>query len=136
MATTAYFVLFGQVIGVSFAFTISILVITRLISSHQRIPGLKGRGVLITGCDSGFGHHLAHCLDSEGFVVFAGCLLPEGDGAQSLKKESSSNLRILKLDVTSDEDVQQAKREVQANLPEKGEIVSKADWICSIIRLL
>lgn len=54
-------------------------------------------------------------------MVLAGCLSPEGAGAQSLAQQSSSNLKILKLDVTSDEDVQQAKKTVQENMPEKGE---------------
>lgn len=57
-------------------------------------------------------------------MVFAGCLSPDGAGAQSLKRQSSDNLKILKLDVTRDEDVQQAKRTVQENLPEKGESLS------------
>uniref|UniRef100_A0A3Q4HXF0 Zgc:113142 n=1 Tax=Neolamprologus brichardi TaxID=32507 RepID=A0A3Q4HXF0_NEOBR len=92
-----------------------------------------GHAVLITGCDSGFGHHLARCLDQKGFVVFAGCLSPGGAGAQSLVRQSSSNLKILKLDVTRDEDLQQAKKMVQENLPEKGlwAVVSNAgisDW--------
>lgn len=54
-------------------------------------------------------------------MVFAGCLSPDGAGSQTLAQRSSSNLKILKLDVTSDEDVQQAKKTVQENLPEKGE---------------
>lgn len=54
-------------------------------------------------------------------MVFAGCLFPQGAGAQSLARQSSSNLKILKLDVTSDEDVQKAKKIVQENLPGKGE---------------
>ncbi|XP_071774279.1 D-beta-hydroxybutyrate dehydrogenase, mitochondrial, partial [Centroberyx gerrardi] len=99
----------------------------------QKPQELRGSAVLITGCDSGFGLHLARCLDSRGFVVFAGCLCPEGEGAQSLKRESSKNLKILKLDVTSEEDVQKAKEVVQANLPEKGlwAVVNNAgisDW--------
>uniref|UniRef100_A0A3Q3EH33 Zgc:113142 n=1 Tax=Labrus bergylta TaxID=56723 RepID=A0A3Q3EH33_9LABR len=102
-----------------------------------RQPGIMqdgyGYAVLITGCDSGFGHQLARCLDQRGFVVFAGCLCPEGAGARSLQSLSSKNLRILKLDVTSDEDVKQAKRVVQENLPEKGlwAVVNNAgisDW--------
>uniref|UniRef100_A0A8C2X3N9 Zgc:113142 n=1 Tax=Cyclopterus lumpus TaxID=8103 RepID=A0A8C2X3N9_CYCLU len=92
-----------------------------------------GYAVLITGCDSGFGYELAQCLDHKGFVVFAGCLSPEGAGAQTLATESSSNLKILKLDVTSDEDVQRAKKIVQENLPDKGlwAVVNNAgvtDW--------
>ncbi|XP_037123696.1 D-beta-hydroxybutyrate dehydrogenase, mitochondrial [Syngnathus acus] len=92
-----------------------------------------GFGVLITGCDSGFGYELAQRLDHKGFVVFAGCLFPQGLGAQNLARESSGNLKILKLDVTNDEDVEQAKRIVKENLPEKGlwAVVNNAgisDW--------
>ena len=36
----------------------------------------RGRGVFITGCDTGFGHDLAIKLDKLGFTVFAGCLVP------------------------------------------------------------
>ncbi len=36
---------------------------------------VKGKAVLITGCDSGFGHELAKHLHKLGFTVFAGCLL-------------------------------------------------------------
>ncbi|XP_023850546.1 D-beta-hydroxybutyrate dehydrogenase, mitochondrial [Salvelinus sp. IW2-2015] len=98
----------------------------------QAVIGV-GRAVLITGCDSGFGHHLARRLDAQGFVVFAGCLFPNGDGAQTLHRESSSNMNILKLDVTKDEDVTQARTVVQSNLPEKGlwAVVNNAgisDW--------
>ncbi|XP_073683686.1 D-beta-hydroxybutyrate dehydrogenase, mitochondrial [Garra rufa] len=92
-----------------------------------------GRAVLITGCDSGFGHHLAKKLDRMGFTVFAGCLCPEGPGAQSLVKEGSERMKVLQLDVTKDDDISLAKDLVQANLPEKGlyAVVNNAgisDW--------
>ncbi|XP_062270538.1 D-beta-hydroxybutyrate dehydrogenase, mitochondrial [Scomber scombrus] len=125
----------SQIIGIVSIFAALLFVIAKLISFHCRSPVEDGYGyaVLITGCDSGFGHQLALCLDQKGFVVFAGCLSPEGAGAQSLMRRSSSNLKILKLDVTSDEDVQQAKRMVQNNLPAKGlwAVVNNAgisDW--------
>ncbi|XP_041638252.1 D-beta-hydroxybutyrate dehydrogenase, mitochondrial [Cheilinus undulatus] len=124
----------GQIIGV---FSISAIMIFLLSKLVCRQPSVMldgyGYGVLITGCDSGFGHQLARCLDRKGFVVFAGCLCPEGAGAQILLSTSSKNLKILKLDITSDEDVQQAKKIVMKNLPEKGlwAVVNNAgisDW--------
>ncbi|XP_029931202.1 D-beta-hydroxybutyrate dehydrogenase, mitochondrial-like [Myripristis murdjan] len=125
----------SEIIGIISTSAVFLLVIANLVSRRRRgqIQDGSGRAVLITGCDSGFGHHLARHLDTQGFVVFAGCLFPEGAGAQSLSRESSSNLKILKLDVTSDDDVQQAKRIVQDNLPEKGlwAVVNNAgisDW--------
>lgn len=49
-----------------------------------------------------------------------GCLFPDGNGAQTLTKHSTCNLKVLKLDVTSDADVEQARKVVLENLPEKG----------------
>ncbi|XP_070786847.1 D-beta-hydroxybutyrate dehydrogenase, mitochondrial [Enoplosus armatus] len=125
----------GQIIGVVPISVALLLAIAKLVSRHRRSHVEDGHGyaVLITGCDSGFGHQLAQCLDHKGFVVFAGCLSPEGAGAQNLNRHSSSNLKILKLDVTNDEDVQQAKKTVEENLPEKGlwAVVNNAgitDW--------
>ncbi|KAM3585125.1 uncharacterized protein V6R79_008255 [Siganus canaliculatus] len=120
--------------------TVSLLVLALCVIATRfsrqcrgRLEDGDGSAVLITGCDSGFGHRLAQCLDLKGFTVFAGCLSPDGAGAQSLARQSSSNLKILKLDVTSEEDVQQAKKTVQEHLPEKGlwAVVNNAgisDW--------
>lgn len=110
----------GQIIGAVSASALLLLLLARL--WPRRGPGMKchGYAVLITGCDSGFGHMLALALDQRGFMVFAGCLQPVGAGAQSLTHLCSSQLRILKLDVTSEQDVQEAKKTVQDNLPEKG----------------
>ncbi|XP_072235613.1 D-beta-hydroxybutyrate dehydrogenase, mitochondrial [Leuresthes tenuis] len=112
-----------------------VYVIVKLVSWFQRSRELDGGGyaVLITGCDSGFGHQLARSLDQREFVVFAGCLFPEGSGAQRLARESSSRLKILKLDVTCERDVQQANNMIQRSLPEKGlwAVVNNAgitDW--------
>lgn len=131
MMNTSLFI--GQIIGAVFTSGLLLFILARL--WPRRGPGLKchGYAVLITGCDSGFGHMLALALDRKGFVVFAGCLQPEGAGAQSLTRLCSSQLRILKLDVTSEQDVQQAKKTVQDNLPEKGlwAVVNNAgisDW--------
>lgn len=112
----------GQVVGSLSIVALLIFVVTKLVSRQQRNRMLDGRGygVLITGCDSGFGHQLARCLDQKGFVVFAGCLFPDGNGAQTLTKHSTSNLKVLRLDVTSDADVEEARKAVLQNLPEKG----------------
>uniref|UniRef100_A0A3Q1B1L5 Uncharacterized protein n=2 Tax=Amphiprion ocellaris TaxID=80972 RepID=A0A3Q1B1L5_AMPOC len=97
-----------------------VVVVVHSLSSRRRRHVQPGGAILITGCDSGFGHHLAGSLERRGFVVFAGCLYPDGAGAQSLSAQSSGKLNILKLDVTKDEDVKRAKAVVQENLPEKG----------------
>ncbi|NWI62537.1 BDH protein, partial [Todus mexicanus] len=82
-----------------------------------------GRAVLITGCDSGFGQLLALRLHRLGCTVFAGCLCPRGHGAQRLRREaalSGGRLTVLRLDVTRDSDVLEAKELVLRNLPERG----------------
>ncbi|XP_054716879.1 estradiol 17-beta-dehydrogenase 2-like [Uloborus diversus] len=76
----------------------------------------ENRAVLITGCDSGFGHALAKRLDSVGFHVFAACLFPEGKGACDLKKECSKRLQILELNVKEDDSVRNALNYVKENL--------------------
>ncbi|XP_048046279.1 D-beta-hydroxybutyrate dehydrogenase, mitochondrial isoform X3 [Megalobrama amblycephala] len=124
----------GDHICVCFGLIICLVLLANTV--RQAGNGLSdgvGRAVLVTGCDSGFGHHLAKKLDSMGFTVFAGCLWPEGPGAQSLAEEGSDRMKVLRLDVTKDEDVSLAKDFVEANLPEKGlyAVVNNAgisDW--------
>ncbi|XP_069624898.1 retinol dehydrogenase 7-like isoform X2 [Ranitomeya imitator] len=84
----------------------------------------QGRAVLITGCDSGFGNLLALRLLDMGFTVFAACLFPDGDGAQALINHSSpGQVKVIRLDVTSDEEVEKVKQYVKENLPDKGRMV-------------
>jgi len=73
------------------------------------------KAVLITGCDSGFGHLLALQLDSLGFKVFAGCLQVNGSGAQALKNSSSKHLQ-LQLDVTDHAQVNAALQLINRTL--------------------
>ncbi|XP_062336280.1 D-beta-hydroxybutyrate dehydrogenase, mitochondrial [Osmerus eperlanus] len=79
---------------------------------------VNGRAVFITGCDSGFGHALARHLHKLGFTVFAGCLLKDkgGGGAEELQALHSDRMKVVQLDVCSDELVNQAVDYVKANL--------------------
>ncbi|XP_077494725.1 short-chain dehydrogenase/reductase family 9C member 7-like [Amblyomma americanum] len=77
----------------------------------------KGKCVLITGCDTGFGHMLAAQLAEEGFFVFAGCLDENGDGSQLLKR--SKNIQVMQMDVTKEEDIAQAFQSVQDTLGDR-----------------
>ncbi|XP_065150809.2 D-beta-hydroxybutyrate dehydrogenase, mitochondrial [Paramisgurnus dabryanus] len=83
---------------------------------------VDGKAVLITGCDSGFGHALAKHLHQLGFTVFAGCLSKDGEGAKVLENLHSEKLKVVQLDVCNEEQVSQAVEFVKANLedPEKG----------------
>ncbi|XP_070531614.1 D-beta-hydroxybutyrate dehydrogenase, mitochondrial-like [Ptychodera flava] len=85
---------------------------------------VDGRTVFITGCDSGFGHQLACRLDKLGLTVFAGCLIEGGDGAQKLRSLCSRSLKIVPIDVTSDDSVRLAQKIVEDSLPDK----SKGLW--------
>lgn len=79
---------------------------------------VKGKAVFITGCDCGFGHALANHLHRLGFTVFAGCLLKDkgGAGAQELEDIHSSRMKVVQLDVCSEEQVCQAVEYVKENL--------------------
>ncbi|XP_053566170.1 D-beta-hydroxybutyrate dehydrogenase, mitochondrial [Bombina bombina] len=85
---------------------------------------VQEKEVLITGCDSGFGLALAKHLHKLGFTVFAGCLLKNknGDGAQELENLQSDRMRVLQLNVCSEEEVSEAVLFVRKHLknPEKG----------------
>lgn len=68
---------------------------------------VSGQGIVITGCDTGFGHALAKRLDHLGFTVIAGCLDANGEGASALRSWSSS-IHVVSLNVTSEESVRNA----------------------------
>ncbi|CAF1137220.1 unnamed protein product [Rotaria sordida] len=65
-----------------------------------------GKYVLISGCDSGFGHGLAIELDKKGFRVFAGVFVP--NNVISLQNKLSSNATVFHLDITKQEDIDAA----------------------------
>lgn len=75
------------------------------------------RWVLITGCDTGFGHRLAQDLDKRGARVFAGCLTEEGE--KRLGEKCSDNVVIFRLDVTRKDSIQNAVNLVRSRLAEK-----------------
>ncbi len=83
--------------------------------SLPRISNLDSLFILITGCDSGFGHEAAKRLDAMGCQVIAGCLTEKGETI--LRKECSDRLRTIYLDVSKRESVQQAFDLVSAMLP-------------------
>uniref|UniRef100_L7M0B7 Putative corticosteroid 11-beta-dehydrogenase n=1 Tax=Rhipicephalus pulchellus TaxID=72859 RepID=L7M0B7_RHIPC len=82
----------------------------------SRVCG-EGKAVLITGCDTGFGHRLAKRLSRKGFLVFAGCLSSKSDGAEELKLYS--NVNVLQLDVTDQKQVDDAWDTVKEQLGDR-----------------
>nr|CAD7430876.1 unnamed protein product [Timema monikensis] len=94
---------------------------SKKLQPRRLLPGLDRRAVLISGCDTGFGNLCARRLDAMGVSVYAGCLFPAGPGAQGLKNTCSQNLHLVPLDVTKDEDMHEAVRQVQDTLGHRGE---------------
>ena len=83
----------------------------------RRKPMLKNlneKCILITGCDTGFGNALAKKLDLMGCPVFAACFTTKA--AEKLKKESSSRLTTLQLDVSNEESIKEAFKFVSKEL--------------------
>lgn len=79
------------------------------------------KAVLVTGCDSGFGHALVKKLDSIGMRVFAGCLFANGPGAIELQNTCSNRLKIVQLDVTKSDEIETAVEVVKQSVdPEEG----------------
>lgn len=88
-----------------------------LTSKRQRLcVNPSGKAVIITGCDSGFGNSLARRLDKLGFLVFAGCLVPDRGGARKLEEDSEGRIKVVELNVTDDYHVRGAVRFVKDNL--------------------
>ncbi|XP_073432966.1 retinol dehydrogenase 7-like [Dendrobates tinctorius] len=82
------------------------------------LENLSDKYVFITGCDTGFGNLLAKQLDKRGMKVLAACLTNEG--AEDLKKETSSRLQAIILDVTDSKSVSAAAEKVAATVGSKG----------------
>eukprot|EP01084_Bolivina_argentea_P121485 215287_1 len=64
---------------------------------------LKGKIMLITGCDTGFGNSLTRKLDKMGSIVFACCL--NQSTANQLNTSTSENVHVLIMDVTNLEQI-------------------------------
>lgn len=79
-----------------------------------RLVSADGKAVLVTGCDTGFGHLLAKFLARDGFLVFAGCLDAKSEGAMSLKKQA--RIKVLQMDVTKDDEIEDAYRIIKEDL--------------------
>lgn len=84
--------------------------------SPKRIISPERKAVLVTGCDSGFGAQLCRSLDNQGFVVYAGFLNKDSQGAADLQASCSNRLRPLQVDVTNDQQVSDAVIAVKESL--------------------
>ncbi|XP_067890623.1 retinol dehydrogenase 7-like [Heterodontus francisci] len=89
-----------------------------LIRDNLQLKNIKEKYVFITGCDTGFGNLLAKQLDKRGFHVIAACLT--ANGAEGLQIDCSSKLKTVRLNVTSQDNIQKAVEFVQAEVGDQG----------------
>jgi NAD(P)-dependent dehydrogenase (short-subunit alcohol dehydrogenase family) len=85
--------------------------------------------VLISGCDTGFGHGLAIELDKQGFHVFAGVY--NANTKDSLTKELSSRAIVFPLDITRQQDIDSAFHLVKQKTNTLHALVNNAGIIIS-----
>ena len=102
---------------------IAIYFMYRWYRRSQTVGSYGNRYVFITGCDTGFGNLLTKKLDGLGFHVFAGCLSEKG--MKQLDDDTSSNVTLVRLDVTKTESVQSAFNVVNSALPKDKGIFCK-----------
>ncbi|KAM8977538.1 retinol dehydrogenase 7-like [Pelodytes ibericus] len=95
-----------------------LILVYRWHRQSQILQNLTDKYVLITGCDTGFGNLLAKQLDQLGLIVLAACLTEKG--AENLKKESSSRLRTVILDVVDSQSVSSAAKWVENTVGNTG----------------
>ncbi|XP_046339272.1 D-beta-hydroxybutyrate dehydrogenase, mitochondrial-like [Haliotis rufescens] len=111
-------VLTNEITSIVFYVAIVALTLVLMRKAPEEDVDSGGKAVFITGCDSGFGYNLAVRLDKLGFTVFAGCLMPDREGARQLNEDTSDKLHIVKVDVTDDWQVRGALKYVKENLKE------------------
>ncbi|XP_053564143.1 17-beta-hydroxysteroid dehydrogenase type 6 [Bombina bombina] len=96
----------------------ALLLLYRWYRQSQIMQNLSEKYVLITGCDTGFGNLAAKQLDQRGLRVLAACLTEKG--AEELKKETSSRLQTVVLDVTDSQSVSSVAKWVTSTVGEAG----------------
>lgn len=74
---------------------------------NQTIENLNKKCVLITGCDTGFGHDLAIKCYRNDITVLAACLTE--NGVKDLKDKSKNKIVAFVMNVTSDDSVSAAR---------------------------
>jgi NAD(P)-dependent dehydrogenase (short-subunit alcohol dehydrogenase family) len=107
-------------------FAVLLYVSYRLYQHFFPTPNINpnGKYVLISGCDTGFGHELAIELDKQGFNVLAGVFVL--DNVISLKNKLSPKATVFRLDITKQEDIDAAYDLVKAKTNTLHSIVNNA----------
>ncbi|XP_056416349.1 retinol dehydrogenase 7-like isoform X1 [Hyla sarda] len=97
---------------------VSLILLYRWYRQSKILENLSDKYVFITGCDTGFGNLLAKQLDKRGMKVLASCLTEFG--AENLKKETSSRLQTVVLDVTDSQGVRSAVHWIREHVKGEG----------------
>ncbi|UJR36666.1 hypothetical protein I4U23_029383 [Adineta vaga] len=84
----------------------------------------NGKYVLISGCDTGFGHTLAIELDKQGFHVLAGVYNP--DNEEHVTGQLSTRATVFCLDITQDEEIEAAYQMVKSKTNSLHALVNNA----------
>jgi 11-cis-retinol dehydrogenase len=84
----------------------------------------NGKYVLISGCDTGFGHTLAVELDKQGFHIFAGVF--DSSSESSLRATLSQRAVVFRLDINRQEDIDAALALVQGKTNSLHALVNNA----------
>lgn len=110
---------FLELVGVATLLVVALALLWSILEhAASNIPvtgSLEGKAVIVTGCDTGLGRHIALSLASDhGVKVFAGCLTESG--AEKLSEESDRPITTFVMDVTSDASVAIAVDFVQRHL--------------------
>jgi NAD(P)-dependent dehydrogenase (short-subunit alcohol dehydrogenase family) len=118
-------------------FALLVYVIYRLYQHFFPAPNIDPRGkyVLISGCDSGFGNALAIELDKQGFNVLAG--IYSADNKVTLVNQLSSRATVFLLDITQQKDIDSAYEMIKENTNTLHALINNAgistgghiDWI-------
>nr|CAB3254276.1 17-beta-hydroxysteroid dehydrogenase type 6 [Phallusia mammillata] len=82
----------------------------------------QAKPVVITGCDvpNSYGYELALRLDHQGYAVFAGCADCNSIGARSLASRGTTNLAILQIDVTKQDEIDDATEMINDMIGDDG----------------
>jgi NAD(P)-dependent dehydrogenase (short-subunit alcohol dehydrogenase family) len=114
-----------------------LFVVYRLYQHFTPSPDISphGKYVLISGCDTGFGHRLAIELDKEGFNVFASVYNEQNQ--ESLQSQLSPRATVLRLDITQQAQIDEAYKLIKSKTNTLHALVNNAgidqdcfiDWI-------
>ncbi|CAF1342992.1 unnamed protein product [Didymodactylos carnosus] len=120
------------------AILLLILIVTYKLYAHffpAPLVDPNGKYVLISGCDTGFGNRLAKELDRQGYNVLAGVY--SNASKEQLVGELSSKATVFKLDITKQQDIDDAFELINSKTNDLYALVNNAgvgkggliDWI-------